>query len=73
MLWSWYLVVTGVPLGVILMQLMLHIPYSNGYKRNLPMLLLCTPAYTPTDRLTSWGVLYHPYTVPVYKLLFIRQ
>jgi hypothetical protein len=32
-----------------------------------------TPAYTPTDRLTSWGVLYHPCTVPVYKLLFIRQ
>jgi hypothetical protein len=34
---------------------------------------LWTPAYTPTDRLTSWGVLYHPCTVPVYKLLFIRQ
>jgi hypothetical protein len=30
---------------------------------------LWTPAYTPTDRLTSWGVLYHPCTVPVYKLL----
>ncbi len=23
----------------------------------------------PTDRQTSWGVLHHPYTVPVYKLL----
>jgi hypothetical protein len=34
---------------------------------------LWTPAYTPTDRLTSWGVLHHPCTVPVYKLLFIRQ
>jgi hypothetical protein len=29
--------------------------------------------YTPTDRQTSWGVLHHPCTVPVYKLLFIRQ
>jgi hypothetical protein len=29
--------------------------------------------YTPADRLTSWGVLYHPCTVPVYKLLFISQ
>jgi hypothetical protein len=27
---------------------------------------LWTPAYAPTDRLTSWGVLYHPCTVPVY-------
>jgi hypothetical protein len=27
----------------------------------------------PTDRLTSWGILYHHCTVPVYKLLFIRQ
>jgi hypothetical protein len=32
-----------------------------------------TPAYTPTDRLTSWDVLIHPCTVPVYKLLFIKQ
>ncbi len=32
-----------------------------------------TPAYTPTDRLTSWGVLHHPCTVHVCKLLFIRQ
>ncbi len=24
-----------------------------------------TPAYTPTDHLTSWGVLYHPCTVSV--------
>jgi hypothetical protein len=29
--------------------------------------------YTPADRLTSWGVLHHPFTVPVYKLLFISQ
>ncbi len=29
--------------------------------------------YTPTDRQTSWGVLHHPCTVPVNKLLFIRQ
>jgi hypothetical protein len=34
---------------------------------------LWTPGYNPTDRLTSWGVLYHPCTVPVYKLLFISQ
>jgi hypothetical protein len=34
---------------------------------------LWTPGYTPTDHLTSWGVLYHPCTVPVYKLLFISQ
>jgi hypothetical protein len=34
---------------------------------------LWTPAHTPTDRLTSLGLLYHPCTVPVYKLLFIRQ
>ncbi len=33
---------------------------------------LWTPAYTPADRLTSWGVLYHPCTVPVYKLLCVR-
>ncbi len=26
---------------------------------------LWTPAYTLTDRLTSWGVLHHPFTVPV--------
>jgi hypothetical protein len=25
--------------------------------------------YTPADRPTSWGVLHHPCTVPVYKLL----
>jgi hypothetical protein len=25
--------------------------------------------YIPTDRQTSWGVLHHPCTVPVYKLL----
>jgi hypothetical protein len=29
--------------------------------------------YIPTDRLTSWDVLHYPCTVPVYKLLFIRQ
>ncbi len=29
--------------------------------------------YIPTDRQTSWGVLHHPCTVPVYKLLSIRQ
>jgi hypothetical protein len=29
--------------------------------------------YTPADRLTSWGVLYHPCTLPVYKLLFTSQ
>ncbi len=29
--------------------------------------------YIPTDRQTSWGVLHHPYTVPVYKLLFNCQ
>jgi hypothetical protein len=29
--------------------------------------------YTPADRQTSWGVLHHPCTVPVHKLLFIRQ
>ena len=34
---------------------------------------LWTPGYTPTDRLTSWGILHHPCTVPVYKLLFISQ
>jgi hypothetical protein len=34
---------------------------------------LWTPAYIPTDCLTSWDVLHHPCTVPVYKLLFIRQ
>ncbi len=27
---------------------------------------LWTPGYTPTDRLTSWGVLHYPCTVPVY-------
>jgi hypothetical protein len=36
-------------------------------------MVVWTPAYIPTDRLTSWGVLHHPCTVPVYKLLFIRQ
>jgi hypothetical protein len=42
--------------------------------KSIPLLVrLWTPAYTPTDRLTSWGVLYHPCTVPAYKLLFIRQ
>jgi hypothetical protein len=29
--------------------------------------------YTPADRQTSGGVLHHPCTVPVYKLLLIRQ
>ncbi len=32
-----------------------------------------TPGYTPADRLTSWGVLHYPCTVPVYKLLYISQ
>ncbi len=35
--------------------------------------VLWRAGYTPADRLTSWGVLYHPCTVPVYKLLFISQ
>ncbi len=30
-----------------------------------PFFTLWTPACIPTDRLTSWGVLYHPCTVPV--------
>jgi hypothetical protein len=31
-------------------------------------IVLWTPGYTPTDRLTSWGVLHYPCTVPVYML-----
>ncbi len=45
---------------------------ENGNPR-IGTVHLWTPAYTPTDRLTSWGVLHHPCTVSVYKLLFIRQ
>ncbi len=34
---------------------------------------LWTPAYTPADRLTSWGVLYHPCTVPVYISCYLSD
>jgi hypothetical protein len=35
-------------------------------------MVLWRAGYTPADRQTSWGVLHHPSTVPVYKLLLIR-
>ncbi len=33
------------------------------------ILPLWRAGYTPADRQNSWGVLHHPCTVPVYKLL----
>jgi hypothetical protein len=45
-------------------------PSSRGQSSGVA---LWTLAYIPTDRQTSWDVLHHPCTVPVFKLLFIRQ
>jgi hypothetical protein len=60
------------PLSLLLFYIFPLFPFSYV----IPQMTLAdvwTPDYTPTDRLTSWGVLYHPCTVPVNKLLFISQ
>ncbi len=50
-----------------------HICLFFEYASTYINMMLWRAGYTPADRLTSWGVLYHPCTAPVYKLLFISQ